>query len=92
MSDTAPRFRRTPPVTQYGSADLRHMTPEEIATAEDAGHFHDLIGGRDPDASVDHMPGCTKPTVQRDSVFPGSTRVGDTVRYRCPKCSASKEI
>jgi hypothetical protein len=89
---TAPRFRRQRPVEQYGSADLKHMTPEEIATADQAGHFDALHDGRDPDATVDHRPGCSKPPVVRDMVDSKSIRLTDPVRYRCPECHAQKEI
>jgi hypothetical protein len=89
---TAPRFRRTPTVEQYGSADLKHMTPEEIGAAAEAGHFHDLEEGRDPDATVDHKDGCTKPDVVRDLVDARSIRHTDPIRYRCPECGAKREI
>ncbi|MFF5959518.1 hypothetical protein ACIPSH_06010 [Streptomyces iakyrus] len=88
---TAPRFRRTPQVEQYGTADLRHMTPEEIAAADQAGHFADLNDGRDPDATVDHKPNCPAPEVTTGD-DPGSIRAGDPVIYTCGNCHASKEI
>lgn len=88
----APRFRRTPPVTQYGSADLKNMTAEEISAAAEAGHFHDLEDGNDPDATVDHKPGCSKPQVERVLIDSRSIRMTDPVRYRCPECTATKEI
>ncbi|QFQ98583.1 hypothetical protein F9278_23180 [Streptomyces phaeolivaceus] len=88
----APRFRRTPPVTQYGSADLKNMTAEEISAAAEAGHFHELEDGRDPDASVDHKAGCSKPPVERVMVDNRSVRQSDPVRFRCPECIVTKEI
>lgn len=89
---TAPRFRRERPVQQYGTADIKHMTPEEIVAASEAGHLDALDDGRDPDATVDHMPRCKKPNVQRELVDTHSVRMGDPVRYRCLTCNASKEI
>jgi hypothetical protein len=91
MSTTAPRFRRTPKVEQYGTADLRHMTPEEIAEADQAGHFYDLNDGRDPDATVDHKPNCPEPKVTTDDEG-RSIRAGDPVVYTCRNCHARKEI
>ncbi|WP_327711304.1 hypothetical protein OG912_24850 [Streptomyces sp. NBC_00464] len=88
----APRFRRTPPVTQYGSADLKHMTAEEIAVADAAGHLHNITDGNDPDATVDHRRGCTTPNVQRDLRDTRTIRLGDPVIYRCTTCEATKEI
>ncbi|MFI8422857.1 hypothetical protein [Streptomyces sp. NPDC085479] len=87
---TAPRFRRERPVQQYGTADLKHMTPEEIAAATDAGHLDALTDGRDPDATVDHRNGCAKPDVQREAT--SSIRLGDAVAYHCLTCGARKEI
>lgn len=92
MSDTAPRFRRQRPVEQYGTADLKHMSPEEIAAADEAGHFDALGDGRDPDATVDHKKHCDKPNVQRDLRDTRTMRLGDTVAYYCTNCQASKEI
>lgn len=89
---TAPRFRRQRPVEQYGTADLKHMTPEEIATADQAGHFDALNDGRDPDATVNHKDGCTKPPAVRHLVDNRSIRLQDPVRYRCTECGATKEI
>ncbi|MEU6339955.1 hypothetical protein ABZ883_03265 [Streptomyces sp. NPDC046977] len=89
---TAPRFRRTPPVTQYGTADIKHMTPEEIAAADEAGHLHDLINGNDPDATVDHMPRCQNPQAVRDLRDTRTARTGDPVAYYCPSCNATKEV
>lgn len=89
---TAPRFRRERPVQQYGSADIKHMTPEEIAAAADAGHLDALDDGRDPDATVDHKTNCTEPDVRRVLVDTHSVRLGDPVRYECTNCGAAKEI
>lgn len=92
MTNTAPRFKRTPPVQQYGSADIKHMSLEEIADAEEAGHLHDLVSVGDPDATVDHKPRCSKPPVVRDLGELRTIRQGDGFTYRCPECSAKKEI
>lgn len=92
MTNTAPRFRRTPPVQQFGSADLKCMTQEEIGVAAEAGHLHDLTVGNDPDATVKHKPGCSKPPVVRDLGELRTIRQGDGFTYRCPECSAKKEI
>ncbi|MDQ0684855.1 hypothetical protein QFZ56_003818 [Streptomyces achromogenes] len=89
---TAPRFRRTPPVQQYGTADIKHMTSEEIGAALEAGHLHDLSNGNDPDATVDHKRDCTKPNVQRDLRDTRTIRLGDPVTYHCLNCDATKEI
>ncbi|WP_119581059.1 hypothetical protein [Streptomyces europaeiscabiei] len=88
----APRFRRERPVQQYGTADVKHMTPEEIVAASDAGHLDALDDGRDPDATVDHKPHCAKPNVQRVLVDTHSVRLGDPVRFECTTCRATKEI
>jgi hypothetical protein len=79
-------------VQQYGTADIKHMTPEEIAAAVDAGHFDALDDGRDPDATVDHKKHCAKADVQRVLVDTVSVRIGDPVRYACTTCGATKEI
>ncbi|GAA2346740.1 hypothetical protein OKJ48_39400 [Streptomyces kunmingensis] len=89
---TAPRFRRTPAVQQYGTADIRHMTPEEIAAAHTAGNLVDLQEGRDPDATVDHKPYCKGPDVGLDDEGLRSVRAGDPVAYICANCHARKEI
>lgn len=91
MGSTAPRFRRAP-VKQYGTLDIRHMTPEEIATADQAGHFADLQEGRDPDGTVEHSPNCKGPDVITDDQGARSIRAGDPVAYMCRNCNAKKEI
>lgn len=91
MRNAAPRFKRTT-VEQYGTADLRHMSPEEIVAAEDAGHLADLTDGRDPDATVDHKPNCPAPDVITDDGGFRSIRAGDPVTYVCRNCLATKEI
>ena len=89
---TAPRFRREKPVEQYGTRDLRHMTPDEIAEADQAGHLGALMDGRDPDATVDHKPHCATNDVRRVLVDNVSVRLGDPIRYACTTCGATKEI
>jgi hypothetical protein len=67
------------------------MTPEEIVTADDAGHLDDLMAGRDPDAKVDHRRWCSQPELERVPVL-GSIRIGDPIHYRCPECAATTHI
>jgi hypothetical protein len=88
---TAPRFRRQKPVEQYGTLDVRHMTPDEIAAADQAGHLAALLDGRDPDATVDHRADCNNPDVRQNSNA-RSIRTGDPVTYACHSCGATKQI
>lgn len=89
---TAPRFRRQKPLEQYGTLDIRHMTPEEIVAADDAGHLEDLLDGRDPDGTVDHKPYCNEPQVEEGTGHSSSIRVGDPVTFTCRTCHATKQI
>ncbi|MVO86645.1 hypothetical protein GPA10_18245 [Streptomyces sp. p1417] len=89
---TAPRFRRQKPVEQYGTLDVRQMTPEEIVAADEAGHLDALNDGGDPDATVEHKPSCKGPDVGPDDEGHRSIRAGDPVTYVCANCHARKEI
>ncbi|MGA4841688.1 hypothetical protein [Streptomyces sp. G45] len=68
------------------------MPPEDIVAADEAGHLDALSDGRDPDATVDHRPGCSNPQITESTPHGNSIRTGDPITFTCTTCNATKPL